>query len=243
MVGSLGVSTFWDQGFLVVGDPLLTPGEVSEVRRLLDPLFQRFDSIPNGWARDLGEVGFHDGPQQVPEIAFALRLEPALAATAAYSRCRELAAVLLGARASCYFDHAVYKPAHNGTTTAWHQDAAADPHGLGNRAIHVWLALDDVSAEMGCMEFIPGSHRHGIVSHRPRTPAAHALVAEAFSPDGAQACPIPAGAMTVHGPRTLHCTGPNRTDRPRRSWTLQFAPTRQVLIETVKARLPWSRHS
>ncbi len=241
MVGSTDVGAFWDRGFLVVDDPILTPREVSEVRRLLDPLFERFDSIPNGWARDLGDVGFHDGPQQIPEIAHALRLESALGRTAAYARCRDLAAALLGRRASCYFDHAVYKPAHNGKTTAWHQDAASDPKGLGNRAIHVWLALDDVSADMGCMEFLPGSHHQGIVRHRTRTPAAHALAAEAVAPDGVQPCPIRAGAVTVHGPRTLHFTGPNLTDRVRRSWTLQFAPTGQVLMEAAKARLPGTR--
>jgi ectoine hydroxylase-related dioxygenase (phytanoyl-CoA dioxygenase family) len=38
----------------------------------------------------------------------------------------------------------------------------------------------------------------------------------------ATACELPAGGATVHDSRTLHYTGPNRTDRPRRAYILIF---------------------
>src|SRR3989449_7643409 len=48
---------------------------------------------------------------------------------------------------------------------AWHQDATY----FGLRPyVHVtaWLALTDATAENGCMEFLPGSHRLGQLPHR-----------------------------------------------------------------------------
>src|SRR5213083_922339 len=48
---------------------------------------------------------------------------------------------------------------------AWHQDATY----FGLRPyVHVtaWLALTDATAENGCMEFLPGSHRGGQRPHR-----------------------------------------------------------------------------
>lgn len=41
-------------------------------------------------------------------------------------------------------------------------------------------------------------------------------------PKGAVACPLPAGGMTIHQPKTLHYTGPNRTNTPRRAYILFF---------------------
>ena len=44
---------------------------------------------------------------------------------------------------------------------------------------------------------------------------------------GGAACPIPAGGATVHHSRTLHYTGPNRSDGPRRAYILTFGTPRK----------------
>jgi len=56
----------------------------------------------------------------------------------------------------------------------------------------------------------------------------------------AVACPLRAGDVTVHFPRTLHYTGPNLTAVPRLAWSLEFGPRRNLPFRLVaKARLVW----
>jgi len=43
------------------------------------------------------------------------------------------------------------------------------------RAVSVWVALDDATKENGCMCFIPGSHKTGLLTHRPAKGGHHVL--------------------------------------------------------------------
>jgi ectoine hydroxylase-related dioxygenase (phytanoyl-CoA dioxygenase family) len=97
---------------------------------------------------------------------------------------------------------------------------------------------------MGCMQFIPGSHREQIRRHHRLQHLRHAHALEADNVDVTQAvaCPLRAGDVTVHMPRTLHYTGPNSTPIPRLAWSLEFGPRRALPGRVVaKARLVW-RH-
>ncbi len=89
----------------------------------------------------------------------------------------------------------------------------------------VWVPLTDATIDNGCMEFVAGSHKSDVIAHQsirndPRihglelTPAAFAAMRKPI------ACPIPAGGATVHTAYTLHHTGPNLTDEPRRALIL-----------------------
>ncbi|HXY94153.1 MAG TPA: phytanoyl-CoA dioxygenase family protein [Acidimicrobiia bacterium] len=216
------IARFHREGFLVVERPLVSPDDLVMVRQLLDDLFDRFDTLPTELAYDLGDVQHHHGPQQIPEINDARKLEPRLATTTAFARCRDLARQLLSDRAYCTFDHAICKPPHNDTAIEWHQDLATSPHLAGCNAVHVWLALQDVTEANGCMHFIPHDERLGLLPHRRRSASAHALVAEGVDSSTAVACPLGAGMATVHKLTTLHYTSPNTTDQPRLAWITHF---------------------
>eukprot|EP00045_Choanoeca_perplexa_P003578 m.32051 g.32051 ORF g.32051 m.32051 type:complete len:318 (+) comp12118_c0_seq1:75-1028(+) len=74
-------------------------------------------------------------------------------------------------------------PNSNRHTVAWHQDAALSGSGQPNeaevdvllrnfgfdgsyfRTLNCWTSLVPVTAESGCMRFIPGSHKNGILKH------------------------------------------------------------------------------
>jgi len=104
--------------------------------------------------------------------------------------------------------------------------------------------MHDVSVERGCMQFIPGSHRGNIHKHHrlQHLRHAHALEADDVDVSRAVACPLRAGDVTVHMPRTLHYTGPNQTPLPRLAWSLEFGPRRPLTMRvTAKARLVWRR--
>ncbi|HEV8583774.1 MAG TPA: phytanoyl-CoA dioxygenase family protein [Methylomirabilota bacterium] len=235
------VERFQRLGFMVV-TALTTLEDLADVSRLLAGLYRRFHALAGARrAHDLGSG--RDGARPILEINQTVDLEPRLAETLTFRRCAALAERLLGRPVEHRFDHAIYKPAFNGAATSWHQDEA---YALERRVLsaHVWVPLQDVTRDMGCMEFIPGSHRGALGRHSRRdcVPDAHALELAGLDTSRAVPCPIRAGDATVHFPRTAHYTGPNRTGTPRLAWALEFGPRRALHVRLLaRARLAWRR--
>jgi hypothetical protein len=62
------------------------------------------------------------------------------------------------------------KPAGTGKSTPWHQDCytPAVKAGPGRSHAHsamIWIAVDDVGVDNGCLRFVPGSGRNGRIEH------------------------------------------------------------------------------
>lgn len=234
------ISEFHREGFAVI-EGVTTPEDLDRITRIMAGLYRGYRRLTRlRYAYDLG-AATAGGAAEILEINQTLELEPELATTLTFRRCRELAAQLLDRPVEYRFDHAIYKPAFNGRATAWHQDEAytLDPALV---TAHFWVPVQDVSVEMGCMQFIPGSHRERIRPHRRLELLRHAHALETCDVDASRAvaCPLRAGDVTVHFPRTLHYTGPNLTSVPRLAWSLEFGPRRQLPFRLVaKARLAW----
>ena len=88
--------------------------------------------------------------------------------------------VYLGPEVRLYPNYSVRPklPEHPKTLVPWHQDAVftaagkhgADPHAGGLtadklRMLNVWSPLVPARPENGCMKFIPGTHKMGVVAH------------------------------------------------------------------------------
>jgi hypothetical protein len=220
---------FARDGYLCL-DSITTPEDIAQIRSLLDPLFANFDSLGDR-AVDLAGPRQSGTPMRSPEVNEAAVLVPALRQTKAFKRCRAIARELLGVPVGYQFDHAIYKPPHNNTATAWHQDEAYSNAAIPLRSIHFWIPLQPATIENGCMWFIPGSHRTGLVPHHVaniRTAGSSSrtvgktIAADDVDGSKGTACPIGIGSATAHHPLTLHFTGPNQTDDYRRVWILHF---------------------
>ena len=108
------------------------------------------------------------------------------------------------------------------------------PPGLtipNDTVLQFWLALDDVSEEMGCMEFIPGFHKqpmpeHYVASGDPNDEGRLLAIVDPgqqMDLESAVRCPLKAGDATVHGYATPHFTGPNRSaDKDRPAFIFSF---------------------
>ncbi len=138
----------------------------------------------------------------------------------------ELAAMLLGESVTCKNVQYFNKPPGQGLATPPHQDAfyfKLDPP----QALTMWLALDDVDQENGCVRYITGSHLHGMRPH-------HATGTLGFSQgiinfpnevDALQEIPLPAapGDLLAHHALTIHRADANRsTGRNRRALGLIY---------------------
>jgi ectoine hydroxylase-related dioxygenase (phytanoyl-CoA dioxygenase family) len=120
-----------------------------------------------------------------------------------------------------YSDQVFLKPAHCGSAKPLHQDNSyfrVTPHSHG---VTCWVAVDDATEENGCMRYIPGSHKLGLLPHK-QISAAH-LTPEASDLGEPVAVPIPAGAAIFHHLLTLHSSEANRSPYPRRAWALHYA--------------------
>jgi len=115
----------------------------------------------------------------------------------------------------------------------WHQDEAYWAPDLEYNSISIWVPLQEVTLENGCMHFIPGSHKLEVAAHRPigQDSSIHGLEAEQVDASHAVACPVAAGGATIHHCRTFHYAGPNHTKNPRLAYINGFAtPPKQRAI-------------
>ena len=112
--------------------------------------------------------------------------------------------------------------------SVWHQDYPFNP--IDRRGfLSVWIAVDDVTEEMGAMRFVPGSHRLGPLGRFDLVGRDHGWD-ETLRPEDRELVsdpvtqPLAAGEATVHDGLTLHGAGENLSDRPRRGWTIIYIP-------------------
>jgi ectoine hydroxylase-related dioxygenase (phytanoyl-CoA dioxygenase family) len=125
-------------------------------------------------------------------------------------RFARVAARLLGVRGvRLYHDQALFKEP-GGQATPWHRDQYYWPLDT-DRTVTMWMALVDVSLEMGPMAFASGSHDAKDVPMLPISAEADAALAGYVA---ARGFPIAgevlrAGDATFHSGRTLHSARPN----------------------------------
>jgi ectoine hydroxylase-related dioxygenase (phytanoyl-CoA dioxygenase family) len=221
-----------EQGFTCIPD-LFSPSELRAAEWLLLSLFGRFEDLASAdsgfsdWAFDSAKKA--QGRQRVtqPEILNATSIEPQLRETAVFRKLCEFAAEF-GFNRFC-FDHAMLKPPGSAARTPWHQDAQyVDEEFKGRPVQHpgyrFWVPFQDTTEANGCMEYVPGSHRDGLVQHDDYRRGGPRPGWEARLSDGRPgvSCPVPKGGVAIHTPLTLHGAGANTSTRPRLAWILNF---------------------
>ena len=109
--------------------------------------------------------------------------------------------------------------------TTWHQDNTKWSF-VSDHSITIWVALDDVTIQNGCMFFMPGSHK----KRRDDHPAAGKHVGAMFEayPDLGAMEPVPvvmpAGGCSFHNGLIVHAANANMTPNPRRAFTCAYMP-------------------
>ncbi len=142
------------------------------------------------------------------------------------------AAALAGRDLDFWYDQLLFKPPHVGAVTHWHQDDA-NVGASEDLLISCWLALEDVTPELGCMEFFDGGHRDGTIEAlRPIEGGSYGPENWEADPKRIVSAPLPAGGVTFHHGKTPHRASGNRSDRWRLALIQRFTYT-GVPIPTV----------
>ena len=236
------IERFRADGYLSIPS-ITTADDVAQLREIYDRLFDRKVGRELGLQFDLAGTDDDESEAVLPQILEPQRFAPELNDSLLLVNATAIASQLFGPEATCSFFHAINKPARIGAETPWHQDASYWPPHLDFRSASIWVPLQEATLENGCMQFVPGSHlSEEVLPHRSLNDDDR-IHANELRPEmmdhvrGAVACPLPPGGATFHGGFTLHYTGPNRSDAPRRAIILSASapPTRRATPRS----LPW----
>jgi phytanoyl-CoA hydroxylase len=205
--------SFETDGFVSLPD-FLAPSELTELRtqvaRFLREVLPRLPAS-RVYYEDLGDPGSLKQVQELGEHDIFFR---ELGTRGAILR---LAEVLLGEPVTLQNIQYFNKPPGRGLATPPHQDGAYFPI-TPNKAVTMWLALEDVAEDQGCIHYARGSARGGLLEHLPSSTLGFSRHVPGFDADQAEvrAFPCRGGHLVAHHSLTVHWCGPNRhADRGR----------------------------
>ena len=155
-------------------------------------------------------------------------LLPFAAELARHPRILDAVESLLGPDILCWTSTWFVKDAHTEAQTIWHQDATyfgLRPH----RHVTAWLALSEASVEAGCMRFVPGTNRGGLLRHianaAPNSINNVGQRTEAdFQTEDAVPVPLKPGQFSIHHTLAVHASGPNEAGDRRIGIGISYIP-------------------
>ncbi|MEQ8812762.1 MAG: phytanoyl-CoA dioxygenase family protein [Imperialibacter sp.] len=132
------------------------------------------------------------------------------------------ASQLLGGSVRFWHDQLFCKPAKHGGVVAWHQDYSYWTRTKPMEHLTCWVGLDDADVDNGCLYYVPGSHRWGLLDKPDLAGDMNGLDQYLTEEQKSQFNPIPIemkmGHGTFHHPLLVHGSYENKTDRQRRAY-------------------------
>lgn len=202
-------------GFFVLED-VFTLSEMNELAARIESYQKRHEDA-------VAAQGGTQGISRASEITFTDHLaeqDPDICAFVKRPEFVSLTTQLLGPDTDLYWNQSVFKMPEGKREFPWHQDDGYTPV-TPSPYLTLWLALNDATPENGCISVLPGSHAGGLTEHRP---SPLGLVChEAHAPDQGVRVPVRAGSLAVFWSLTMHKSGPNVSNSPRKAYVIQYA--------------------
>eukprot|EP00039_Didymoeca_costata_P026716 m.16484 g.16484 ORF g.16484 m.16484 type:complete len:279 (-) comp5711_c0_seq2:140-976(-) len=158
----------------------------------------------------------------------------------------ELASSLLGHDVVLLTDQCFMKPPHFGSPKPYHQDNFYFNAPSSDEVITCWIALEDADEANGCLRYVSGSHRSGILPHScVDANVPHNLevtMEEVAQVAGGNTLPleriasVKQGGVSFHHGATLHCSGENKSNRWRRGYAVHFGAKGLDLTQTEETK-------
>lgn len=215
---------FFEENGYLAGVQLLDEGQIEALKTALDevmdpqhPMHGLFHEFHSNESADPNTVLFHSlGHWRIAEAFHDAIWNPAFLI---------IASQLLEDRAVRFWhDQLFCKPAHHGGVVAWHQDYSYWTRTIEMQHLTCWCGLDDATEENGCLQYVPGSHRWGLLEKPALAGEMDGLMSmlseqqkAAFKP---VAIPLKAGFAAFHHPLLVHGSFANYSDRSRKAFVL-----------------------
>ncbi len=215
---------FYNETGYLSGFRVFTPEQARTARERSDRLLEKFISEGKGsYAIDRCQDRF--------ATIWDLATAPAIL---------DLVQDVIGPNIVCWATHYFCKLPGDPKGVAWHQDCSYWPL-TPSKTVTVWLAIDDVDRENGCMRVIPRSHLHGHLQFRESDPDELNVLSQTI--DGVERFGAPvdlelkAGEISLHSDLLVHGSLPNLSKRRRCGLTLRYCPP------DVRAYWDWNKVS
>jgi hypothetical protein len=219
---------FWDQGYVRLGHVVPT-GQIEALCERIDDIMLgriRYDNMlmqlcPSAGQPELSvQTKTFKGSSLKYRKIQDLEQDPLFRAYMQHPLFRDITRRILGEEVSIYRAMFFNKPANEGVPIGWHQDGAGGWNLTIPPKITIWTALDATSIANGCLQIIPGSHKSKIPAHgdllSPEEIAIHA-------PDEKRLyLEMERGEVVLLHNWTLHQSGVNTIDRPRRAFSVCY---------------------
>ena len=211
------VACFEEHGWIAIEDAV-DPDDLALLAARCDEIVANKESMAFDWAWEKGK----DRDERDFRI---LQSSPSLLWGDAFAQAPfrlwaiEFASALMRLPVEFWYDQFLAKPPERSVATRWHQDEGYWGRNLDGKGITCWMPLHDVDASNGCMHFVDGGHRDGVLEHHNAEDVQSDLLY--CEPDVARsvACPLPVGGVTFHHSKTPHMTPANVSGEWRRILT------------------------
>lgn len=219
-------NTYWERGWVVV-EGVFSSDEVGEVTGEAMAISNReLEEASNAYTADRSEDG-RLAPRKIdqPFLKSALFRKAAL-----NPKMSGILGGILGRPALMARDQIFMKPPRFGSAKPYHQDNAYFLCEPPDDVITAWIALDDVDEANGCLRYIDGSHKLGLVPHEPVPGEPHNKVprADLIDLSHESLAPVGRGGVVIHHGYTLHTSHRNESDRWRRAYATHWVTSRSV---------------
>lgn len=216
MLSTEEIRQYQDSGYVIPRYRL--PGDA--VSRLRDGVDQVLATYTDVAQEDLAN------PHMIPSSG-AAAANPFLEA-ARNASVLDMVAQLLGPDLILWITRILCKPPVNGREVPWHQDGEYWPM-RPLATCSVWVAIDPVSAENGCMRFIPGSHQRQELYRHHTTDRKNLVLnleldQDQFDESSAVNVELEAGQMSLHDVRLIHGSLANTSGRRRAALIMRYMP-------------------
>lgn len=207
-------------GFVIVREFLSAP-ELEELKTQIERYIREVvPGVPEG------NAFFEDRsrPETLKQLQ-NMNVDPYFSNYLNHPRWNELAQAIIGEPCTATGPEWFGKPPGTDHPTPPHQDNFYFCLRPPNVAT-LWLALDSVDEENGCLRYIPGSHRKGIRNHNPTKVLGFSQGIVDFGADDEKtevAVTLAPGDLVAHHGETIHRADPNRSaTRHRRGFAMVF---------------------
>ena len=147
---------------------------------------------------------------------------------------------LIGPNVLCWGSSFFTKKARDPRFVSWHQDSTY--YGLRPaETVTTWVAFTESRAASGCVRFLPGTHKEGILDHVETRHADNLLMRgqtiAGIDESRAVDCELAPGEISIHHESVVHGSNPNTSDGPRIGLSIHYvAPhVRQTAFEGATA--------